>query len=79
MRTSCPAKYLPRGALRGRNLHRCDIGIRYDDSITLTLCEGEDAAMQQLELVRIPNDGFIRYGPGIQGRGRWDGRNDILR
>ena len=33
----------------------------------------------RMRLVRIPERGFINYRPGIQGRGRWDGFNSILR
>ena len=33
----------------------------------------------RMSYVRIPERGFINYRYGIQGRGRWDGRNDIFR
>ena len=47
-----------------------------------TLPPGEAAGLElasRMTLVRILDRGFISYRRGIQGRGRWDGRNDIFR
>ena len=61
----------------------CDvISIRHSDMMRDTLPRGDEEALEhanRMRLVRIPDTGFIRYRPGIQGRGRWDGRNDIFR
>ena len=33
----------------------------------------------EMSYVRIPERGFINHRYGIQGRGRWDGHNQIFR
>ena len=39
----------------------------------------DDAFSGETELPAIPDIGYIRWKSRIQGRGRWDSRNDIFR
>ena len=58
------------------------MSIRHEDVVREVLPSGDEEALEfasRMRLVRIPDMGFINHRPGIQGRGRWDGRNDIFR
>ena len=78
----CPRQYLPAGARPGENLRRGDLSIRSEDAIREVLPPSDEDALEiasRMSYVRIPERGFINFRYGIQGRGRWDGRNDIFR
>ena len=78
----CPRQYLPAGTRPGENLRRGDLSIRSEDAIREVLPPSDEDALEiasRMSYVRIPERGFINYRYGIQGRGRWDGRNDIFR
>ena len=80
--SGCPLVHLPLGARPGENLRRGDISVRHNDTVREVLPQGDEEALEhasRMQLVRIPDTGFIRYRYGIQGRGRWDGRSDIFR
>ena len=78
----CPQQYLPKGARPGENLRRGDISVRHDDVIRQVLPASEKDALamaSEMSYIRIPERGFINHRYGIQGRGRWDGHNQIFR
>ena len=76
----CPQQYLylRKGARPGENLRHSDISVRHDDVIRQVLPASEEDALAMAS-VRIPERGFINHRYGIQGRGRWDGHNQIFR
>ena len=78
----CPQQYLAEGARPGENLRRGDISVRHDDVIRQVLPASEEDALamaSEMSYIRILERGFINHGYGIQGRGRWDGHNQIFR
>ena len=77
---------LATGAAQGSTcqqaLRRGDLSIRSEEAIREVLPPSDEDALEiasRMSYVRIPERGFINYRYGIQGRGRWDGRNDIFR